>query len=60
MNSGNEPWTIDLKIGSVCIRFKFDCGADVTVISENMYLKLGKLFFEKNVLKGCMVRVLYH
>ena len=47
-NSGNEPWTIDLKVGPVCIRFKIDCGADVTVISENMYLKLGKLPLEKS------------
>ena len=31
-----------------CIRFKIDCGADVTVISENMYLKLGKLPLEKS------------
>ena len=41
-NSGNGPWTIDLKVGLVCIRFKIECGTDVTVISENMYLKLGK------------------
>ena len=47
-NAGNEPWTIDLKVGPVCIRFKIDCGADVTVISENMYLKLGKLPLEKS------------
>ena len=47
-DSGNEPWTIDLKVGPVCIRFKIDCGADVTVISENMYLKLGKLPLEKS------------
>lgn len=47
-NSRNEPWTIDLKVGPVCIGFKIDCGANVTVISENMYLKLGKLPLEKS------------
>ena len=38
-----DPWTITLKARQVCIRFKIDTGADVTVISENMYSQLGKL-----------------
>ena len=39
----DEPCIIDLKVGQAFIRFKIDCGANVTVISENMYLKIGKL-----------------
>lgn len=47
IDSKSEPWTIDLKVGQVCIRFKIDTGTDVSVISENVYLKLGKLLLEK-------------
>ena len=42
------PWIIYLKVGQGFIRFKIDCGADVTVISEDMYLKIGKLPLEKS------------
>ncbi|MCG8044483.1 MAG: RNase H-like domain-containing protein, partial [Candidatus Thiodiazotropha endolucinida] len=47
VNSGSEPWTIDLKVGPVCIRFKIDTGADCTVISDKTYLNLGKLPLDK-------------
>ena len=40
-SNSDEPWIIDLKVGQGFIRFKIDCGADVTVISED--LKIGKL-----------------
>ena len=44
----DEQWVIDLKLGKGFIRFKIDCGADVMVISEDMYLKIGKLLLEKS------------
>ena len=47
-SNSDEPWIIDLKVGQGFIRFKIDCGADVTVISEDMYLKIGKLPLEKS------------
>ena len=34
----DEPCIIDLKVGQAFIRFKIDCGANVTVTSENMSL----------------------
>ena len=46
-SNSDEPWIIDLKVGQGFIRFKIDCGADVTVISEDMYLKIGKLPLDK-------------
>ena len=46
-SNSDEPWIIDLKVGQGFIRF-VDCGADVTVISEDMYLKIGKLPLEKS------------
>ena len=45
-SNSDEPWIIDLKVGQGFIRFKIDCGADVTVISED--LKIGKLPLEKS------------
>ena len=47
-SNSDEPWIIDLKVGQGFIRFKIDCGADVTVISEDMYLKIGNLPLEKS------------
>ena len=59
-SNSDEPWIIDLKVGQAFFRFKINCGADVTVISEDMYLKIGKLPIEKKTLKGYRVLVMYH
>ena len=47
-SNSDEPWIIDLKVGQGFIRFKIDCGANVTVISEDMYLENGKIPLEKS------------
>ncbi|MCG7865814.1 MAG: reverse transcriptase family protein [Candidatus Thiodiazotropha taylori] len=44
---GTDPWTIDLKVRQVCIRFKIDTGACVSVISDKVYSQFGKLPLEK-------------
>ena len=36
-NSGNKPWTADIKVNETTILFKIDSGADVTVIPLTVY-----------------------
>ena len=36
-NSGNKPWTADIKVNEITILFKIDSGADVTVIPLTVY-----------------------
>ena len=35
-SNSDETWIIYLKVGQDFIRFKINCGVDVTVISEDM------------------------
>jgi len=35
-----EPWTVTLKLNTLPVEFQIDTGADVSVISEELYKKL--------------------
>ena len=40
INSGTDPWTVDVLLNDCRIEFQIDTGADVSVISEEQYQKL--------------------
>lgn len=33
----SNPWSVNLQIGGILVKFKIDTGADVTVIPETVY-----------------------
>ena len=41
-NNGNGPWMTEVHVRGVPVKFKIDTGADVSVISEKDFLKVGK------------------
>ena len=47
----SSPWYISLKIKQMDIQFKIDTGADLTVLSDDVYVKLGKFPLEKSTRK---------
>ena len=40
VSTGSEPWTITISLNQVPIEFQIDTGADVSVISEQLFKKL--------------------
>jgi len=40
VSTGAEPWTVTLKLNTLPVEFQTDTGADVSVISEELYKKL--------------------
>ena len=47
----SSPWYISLKIKHMDIQFKIDTGADLTVLSDDVYVKLGKFPLAKSTRK---------
>ena len=39
-DDGENPWNVELKVNHTSVRFKIDTGADVTVIPENVWMKM--------------------
>ena len=42
VDCNDQPWTVNLQLSGVDVEFKIDTGADVSVIPESVYLKVGK------------------
>lgn len=50
-----SPWTVTLKVNSTPVKFKIDCGADVSVMTRSQYNKLAtrpKLREDRSTLRG--------
>ena len=46
VSTGSEPWTVTISLNQVPIEFQIDTGADVSIISEQLFKKLKLLSLE--------------
>ena len=52
VSSGTEPWTVTISLNKLPVEFQIDTGADVSVISEQLYKKLKAPSLENKSLIG--------